>query len=275
MDVVTRIAGWRRSPCAGGVVLVAPDGEGRLRIRPREHQPRRLREIVAEVASEVPHARLELARLERFATSEAELAALAIAKLHGADRPVHAAVAIVGDRPFACFDALGDENLCEMVRALADELGAGLGARRRRWFLYDPPTGWFGVRRGERTMWLHPAYPRVAAVATVFDARVFRNDRLEQLDRELFLRIGGTFTPIADEDRLVENHHQLTGRLRIVHGATSTRAVAALADDRFAYFAHLQAPDAADLDVFHELIASFQPLPQVTPFGAMMGLWAD
>jgi hypothetical protein len=246
--VIQLLATWRHEPCDGGIAYRAPGGM-LARIRPRA-APCRPRALLAAIAGHD----VDLAPLVELVTREGEVALLAVGR--GNDR--ECAVAMVGDAPQLCIDAIGPPRVTrELVARLVVEVGAGLGGLRRRWYRYVAPPGWIGIRRDARTVWLHDRYPRVAAHVVVFDARPFVATDAEYLDRALFVRMHDGFVaqhPGVAED--VRTDLGLEGRTRCSHGtfagACVTRMAVALADDRFLYLAQYEGPEehaAAFLDV--------------------------
>ena len=267
MDVdlsVDAFDGWRRSPCAGGVVL--DDGSIRIRIRPRLGRVLHPRVVARQVLAGQPAGAIAFEPVEELLTTEGELAVVATARQGDCE----CSVAVAGDEPALCIDAVGEPGRArELVRSLVSAVGLALGATRRRWFRYDPPAEWFGVRRHASTVWLHPAYPRSPAIARVFDARPFCTTVVERWDRFLYLRMDDRFVahtaPVASTFRAATG---LEGRLRTVEGTRPgcagswVRIAAVTADDRFAYLASFEGPDhPATRTMFQQLVDSFQPVP--------------
>lgn len=269
MAGLNQLAGWRRAPCDGGMVAYSPDRATRIRIRPRVAVASSPRQLVARLIAEMygPTARAVHAPTVRQVTCEGELAALASAELVASGRPAGCSVAIAGDEPCLCIDVVGADHR-RHASELLDSVALGLGVSRQRWFVYAPPAGWLGLRRAGSTVWLHPAYPKVPARITVFDARAIAATPSERLDRFLFARMSEGFTalePLRIED--TTSTAGLSGRLRIATGTSDgerrlLRIASVHSDDRFSYIAHLDGPDDPALEQqFRAVVASFEPLP--------------
>jgi hypothetical protein len=107
------------------------------------------------------------------------------------------------------------------ARAMYASLSLGLG-RRRRWFLYDPPPGWWGVPSGLVANWYPPDYPSVPINLVVFPAAPHAVSPDLDADPQLGAEIVDGMDlvgPIACEARTTRSgldgrHYRLRGRHR-------------------------------------------------------------
>lgn len=272
---------WTRTTCEDGVVLRA--GESWIRICPRVRPLIDARTLVARMLAtlEAPRA-IAHDPLRTLITPEGELATVGGARCIAGGREVECTVVIVGDEPALCLEALGEPALVrDHALALTRELGTGLGGSRRRWFRYDPPAGWFGVRRPGATVWLHPAHPRMPAIATVFDARPFVAGEADRFDRFVLLAMSDDFVARGEPTvSAVTTAHGLEGRRSGVFGTRGGRELARVAvactDDQFSYLAHFEGTnDPATLDAVHRMIQSFRPLPQARLASDAFAMWEE
>jgi hypothetical protein len=272
------VAGWSRAPWSGGVVLRDPAGDGRVRLRFPSPLVR-LRALIDEVCAELHADLVSIEPRVALVTGEGEHACVSSARI-GAHRCV---IGVAGDGPALIVDAVARErDLRGVVEDLVRGCGLGRAHARRRMFEHEPPPGWCGARRHQRTLWIHPAR---AGVITVFDARPFVGSQLESLDRSLFLRMDDRLAP--DGEPVVEDiagAHGLSGRIHQVHGRDARgervlRGVAALTDEHFLYLASVEAPATRDDGerAFRALVASLRPVPRPAPAagGPVFDLWAD
>jgi len=273
------VTAWTRTASEHGVVLRA--GDSWIRIRPRVHELIGVRALVdATLATlEAPSSIVHEPPRELI-TDEGELAAVGGARCISHRRELECTVAIVGAGPALCIEALGEPALArDHALALTRELGLGLGGARRRWFRYDPPAGWFGVRRYGATVWLHPDHPRVPAIAYVFDARPFLAGDAERFDQRVLLAMGENFVARGESTACeLRSAHGLEGWQRILEGARGgrelVRIAVACADDRFAYMAHFEgANDPALIETVRRMFDSFRPLPHVGRNDETFAMW--
>lgn len=270
---------WTRTTCEDGVVLRA--GESWIRIRPRVHSLIDARTLVARtIATLDAPASVAHEPLRTLITPEGELATVGGARCTTRGRDVECTVVIVGDEPALCLQALGEPGLArDHALALTRELGIGLGGSRRRWFRYDPPPGWFGVRRPGATVWLHPAHPREPAIATVCDARPFVAGDAERFDRFVLLTMGDDFVARGEPTvSVMTTAHGIGGSRRMVLGTRGGRDLVRVAvagtDDQFSYLAHFEGTnDAATLEAVHRMIQSIRPLPQARLANDAFAMW--
>lgn len=269
---------WTRSLEDDAIVLRA--GAAWICVRPRVAPPIGVRALVdATLATLDAPTAIAYEPARELVGADGELVALGGARCVAAGAMVECTVAIVGDVPALHVTALGPAEARTRALALVDELGLGLGAARRRWFRYDPPPGWFGVRRAGATHWLGPAHPRMPAHAIVFDARPVLDDARDRFERDLWCaapvgldaRAPGAVTPARTSSGL-EGHAQL------VRGTRAGRALVQLAvaytDERYAYLAHVEVADEPALvAAAHALCASFRPLPRAQVDAP--ALWVD
>ena len=255
---------WDRRPIAGGVVLRAPGGATRLRVRPRL-AARRLGVLVAEACAEHGVTAVEPPAVSRLVTENGELGALASV---ACEAGVELAIAAVGGASLCCIDASGPPGVASLVASLARRCGTGLGELRARMFEYAAPPGWRGLRRETASLWAHPDYPRNDALIAVHDARPMTASPTEKLHRVLFARVDDRAIDGAEEPASITGAGGLEGRIRAAcavdaRGRSRVRQVAAFGDGRFLYQAMIDAPaeDRESLAVFTSTIESFQPLP--------------
>lgn len=270
---------WTRTTCEDGVVLHA--GESWIRIRPRVHSVIDARTLVARtIATLDAPASVTHEPLRTLITPEGELATVGGARCVAGGREVECTIVIVGDEPALCLEALGEPGLArDHALALTRELGIGLGGSRRRWFRYDPPPGWFGVRRSGATAWLHPAHPGVPAIATVFDARPFVAGDADRFDRFVLLTMGDDFLARGELTvSAIKTAHGIEGRRSAALGTRGDRELVRVAvagtDDQFSYLAHFEGTnDAATLETVHRMFQSFRPLPQARLANDAFAMW--
>jgi len=273
------VTAWTRTPSEHGVVLRA--GDSWIRIRPRVYELIGVRALVdATIATLDAPSSIVHEPPRELITDEGELAAVGGARCISHRRDLECTVAIVGAEPALCIEALGEPALArDHALALTRELGLGLGGSRRRWFVYDPPADWFGVRRYGATVWLHPDHPRVPAIAHVFDARPFLAGDADRFDRFVLLSMGDDFVARGDSTVTeLRSAYGVEGRQRIVEGTRRgrelVRMAVACADDRFAYMAHFEGTnDPAVIDAVRRMFDSFRPLPHVRSKLAAFAIW--
>jgi len=272
------VTSWTRTASDHGVVLRA--GDSWIRIRPRVHALIGVRALVDATlaALDAPSAIVHEPQRELI-TPEGELAAVGGARCVSHGRELECTVAIVGAEPALCVEALGEPGLArEHAIALISELGLGLGESRRRWFRYDPPESWFGVRRSGATVWLHPEHPRVPAIAHVFDARPGLAGDADRFDRFVLFAMPDDFVESGSTITERRTAFGLEGRQRMVQGVRSgrelVRLAVACADDRFSYLAHFEGTnDPAVIDAVCRMFDSFRPLPHARPKLDAFGMW--
>ena len=269
------LRGWTRSDMAGGIVLAAPDGTVRVRIRARA--PRvSLRALVDGVADAAPAgAAVELTVAPRpLVTVEGELAAIFEVVSRGAAMTQTVVGVVMADEHFAVIEATADAPAAlEPLRSLGERLTCGhvLGLGRDRWrpFRYPPPPRWHGVARPRSDLWLHPDYPRAPGAITVFRARpaegagaVYEHSMVhEHVPAELAV------TSPA-ERRLVSADGALAGdlvlRAGVVGGRPRRVAEVRLVGGDFVYPLRLETNPARavrDLEAFVTLVVGVRALP--------------
>lgn len=267
-DVIGELVTWRREPDLEGVVLVAPTADLRVRIRPRIRPWRRLVELLdAAIEDARPRTGRPIAvtrsPVKRLQTSHGELAAVAHAEIIGVLASLHVSVAITGSEPLGYVDAQGPSSSRSFIERVIHELP--IGASGSRPFEYSTPPSWVGLRRERQTIWLHPAYPRVPARITMFDAQRFGDARMQQLARRMFMELRGRLH--AARISPPEDLHLdagLAGRILVVEGVLCGRDVArcaaTAADHRYLYAAHYEGPTSG-ASTFRDVFRSLRPLP--------------
>lgn len=222
-------------------------------MRERLAPVRRARELVDELG--VQQIVLEA---ERLATTEGEHALVLRVRGVKDDCAVDYTLGlVVGDEHYVRIDAVPAEgrSIHPFVRELVVGIELGLGALRRRRYLYTPPPGWTAHPRGLNVEWLAPEFPRDPSVITVLAA-------------------SPTTSALAGTPFITARFHAATLHRTALHD------VATLQDDRFTYSCTLEAP-AAQLDthrgVFAKLIDTIQPLPtpQVELAHGLAASWVD
>ncbi len=269
---------WTRTPIEHGVVLRA--GDNWIRIRPRVHELIGARALVdATLATLAAPSSVAHEPLRTLITPEGELAVVGGARCISDGRELECTVAIVGAEPALCLEALGEPVVArDHALTLTRELGLGLGTSRRRWFRYDPPVGWFGIRRSGATVWLHPEHPRMHAIAYVFDARPFVASDSDHLDRFVQLTMGDEFVARSNSTAEFRSVHGIEGRLRMLEGTCGDRELVRLAvacsDDQFRYMAHFEGTNhPSSVRAVRQMFESFRPLPQGRLENEAFAMW--
>jgi hypothetical protein len=157
----------------------------------------------------------------------------------------------------------------DVVRRLAHGQSLGLGADRRRPYLYDPPPGWSGIVRPFSTLWLAPDCGRQRATLQVFHARPHRNTAPTVQYRQLFEQLSREFGDAPPhEPQVMESRFGIRGQLVTRHGTVAGTPTsisdAGLTDGRMLYLLRLET--AADIHARHRgvldaCVASVQPIP--------------
>lgn len=270
---------WTRTAIEQGVVL--REGDSWIRVRPRVDVLVGARALVdaAIATADVPSAIVHEPQREEI-TPEGELAVVAGARCVSRGRELECTVAIIGAEPALCIEALGEPGRARAhALSLIGELGLGLGETRHRWFRYETPARWFGVRRSGGTAWLHPDHPRVPAIAHVFDARPTVADDADRFDNYVLRAMGDDFEARGESVVTdLEPAFGLEGRLRVAHGTRRghevVRIAVACSDDRFSYFAHFEGTnDPEIIETVGRMFASFRPLPRARTKLDAFGMW--
>lgn len=169
------------------------------------------------------------------------------------------------------------------VKRLAAGWTLGMAHARQRRFDYTPPRGWAVLTRPHAALYLHPDYPATDVIITVHDAwpqlrspALLHNRSLvlDSLDErvadgppELLALRGGLSGEVTRYGKLSEGRRVLVKR-------------AVVTDDRFVYFARLDATCASGDDgteAFAALVQSIEPIAR--PFSpeaiVSSGHWVD
>src|SRR5262245_4029285 len=128
--------GWSIAPTQLGYSLIGPGGAGAGEITVHERHPL---VAIGALAGGEPTV---------LVTVEGEYAALA-------DKDGGSIGIVVGDDWCMVIDGAGG-TVRDAVRTLAVSARLGLGDRRRRWYLYQPPPGYAGACRAQMTEWRRP-----------------------------------------------------------------------------------------------------------------------
>jgi hypothetical protein len=273
---------WRLRYLADGLGLFPPEGlsHGGLRVRERLRPLASARAIVDRSLRALPMEHTIRGPIEQLVTCEGEYAALqtTTGTTHG--EPFVRSIGIVfGDDFYTMLDGgstIPDkfDFFTKAVRDFTYFYALGLGHRRKRRFLYDPPAGFVGYPRGLCTLW-HPAdYPQNRALITVFPASPAGDrpaDTLEQVLHEMTWT--GFVREHLDEPEPVFSDHELSGMRwrvtgRFAEEPTTVADVVVLQDDRFAYVLRLSGFEKnveAGRDVFERLVRSVWPIPLPEP----------
>jgi hypothetical protein len=274
--------GWSRKWMADGFILFPPQGRsaGGIRVQDRLRPLRAMRAIVDQALVEMGGvlADLEVGPMRRVITVEGEYGALlTIAGRRRADgRRVERTLGLVfGEDCYSRVDGImqldGElESFRARVLLTTRNLSLGLGAARRRRFLYRPPLAWQGLARAFRSDWIPPEYPRDRAMIQVFHAKPLAPGPRVAFERMLRedLAYG-----LAIEDQPpaegLANPHDLLGELSTVVGRYPGGPrlhfdLAALVDARFLYLVRLESGDEGleqHRGAFRAVVDSVQPLP--------------
>ena len=256
---------WSRRWVADGVVLAAPAPGGEwLRVRTQQRPVRPFRELVGDSP---------LGALERFATAEGEQAGFILAR---EPTELRAFAMIVGDDSYAFVEGragLARESwLCDLVRTVARCYPLGLGAPRRRRYLYQPPYDFQGLQRPGCVCWLNAEFPRVSGRITVYDARPLKWFVPGAVDRFLFV----DENPFAHRDPPIAPVYMkvrpgLAGWSTRVEGreldGTPIGMVKTILQDATYYYAVQLDARIAEWDLFapayEAVLASIEALPKV------------
>lgn len=284
---------WRAAYFADGIGLVAPRGRehGVIRIRDRQRPLRSIGDIVRARVAEMTLGEHDVGAIERTITSEGEHAAITVVTSRLGDEKFERTLGVIfGDDFYTQIDGGASEptmraQIRDAVRVLVEDYAIGLGALRRRRYLYEPPNGWSGYPRGLVTEW-HPAgFPNEAASIAVFPARPAGESQTALLDRALhelgwhgFVRTsGGDPAPILTRRHLVGAQWRIVGR----YGDRPQHLdIVVLQDDRFHYVLRLESTEARiddDRAAFHRLLDSIEPIPRARSSHATTALdhWAE
>jgi hypothetical protein len=283
------MAGWRRVPVEGGVMLVAPDaGAGVIRIRSRIPL-RPFRVVLEEYARQgIGGAALDLsASPVSFATDEGEYAALFELASPPGDRRVACVVGlVVGDESMAIVDGrtVRDDaraDLRERVEALTRSFCLGLGSDRWRRYFYTPPFGWQAIERPRAECWLAPGFPKNPGTITVFHARPELPSRPIAQHRRLFEDLTSEWgTP--HEARPITTKNGLAGDTVMfqttIDGERRRAANVGFADGRYVYFLRLETDEAhlePNTNAFVQMLETVDALPTPRVDAAAAVHWSD
>lgn len=199
--MVTGPAGWPQHFGANLVLFEGPGGAGTIRCHARlPLEP--LSQVLRRVLSDAD--RWVVEETSPVVTAEGEYGAFSKVSTRTHER--------VGVRFIGCVFAddfavvlearVQRGDAAPMMESVARELvlkiSLGLGAPRRRRFLYEPPPGWHGVPHGLITSWYPPGFPDDAAQLVVYPAEPTTADPAQEVaqlltaERERGARIAGT-----------------------------------------------------------------------------------
>src|SRR5262245_29185745 len=207
------------------------------------------------------------ANAEHLVTCEGELAAL-----------VRAGSAVEG---FVFLDdsyvrAVGTGELDQLgvcMRELVVGMRFYLGPLRRRWFRYQPPSGWrrAAAPSGDET-WLGPADPDHRSSLTV----PWALPSYARAEASLVKTLLGLAEVAGEADHVPLVVGALAGyRWERAHDGMAI-VVAGLSEGQYDYFVRLIAPAGTDLDVLDRVLASIEPIPSVSVRSAdAVGFWCS
>lgn len=277
--------GWSRKWMADGFMLFPPEGRsvGGLRVQDRVRPLRTVRWLVDQAVKEgaVFITDIQVGKLKRFVTLEGEYACLiTMAGKRKADGlPVERTMGFVfGEDFFSRVDGIMQlqaqfEPFRGRIEAITRNLTLGLGAVRRRRYLYTPPAGWQGLGRTFRSDWIPQDYPRDNAMIQVFHAKPFTDAPKPQVAFERMLRedLGhGLIVEPYEPAQTIEDHPgELWGEITRLagHYPGGPRLhfdLAVLADARFLYVLRLETGEAKLEEhraAFRSVVSSVRPLP--------------
>lgn len=271
MTLLDQLEQWVTMPRADGAELTRADGS-RIVILPRVTPIPTLSQLIDAKRSESAES------IERFVTLEGEIAVIACG-------PTWAIAIVVVDVHAYIVSGQGQTpSLASAVRELARHAYAGLGAVRRRRYVYQPPPAWQGLARPYAARWLAPNYPRTRHALTVFDARPAHASASELADRLLITST--THARAIDPPRplaVVRTTKGLAGAYARIDFRESERMSivrCTLRDAVFAYTAELAGPSvsiAQDLGTLERLVESIEPIaiPNETAMGDRVLYWGD
>jgi hypothetical protein len=287
------LAGWVRFYLADGYMFIPRDGPERGMVKVSEGLPLvRFRDIVEAVIRDGgdEYRDAEVGELSRFSTEEGETAGMVTLTVRGPEGAVtERSVALVAaEERCVLVDAATTspdsfERYRSAVRLLAETWYLGLGRERQRRFEYTPPAGWPIVGRPHAARYLHPRYPNVDVLITVFDAWPLKLSASLLINRSLVHESADESTA-AGTPETVEISPGLTANVTIfskrVLGAPRRVAHAIATDDCFAYRMHLECtPEHADaaLETLRALLRSIIPLPrgQAKEASSSSGHWIE
>jgi hypothetical protein len=255
------LANWRREPRAfGRFRWTPPEGEdvAEIIIRERVRPLTTIRALVAELDA-LPET---IGPVQSIGTLEGELAAVVDFRSPTAH---HSLGVIIGDDfETVVSGKTAHREHSARVRKATEEivvhLPLGLGTRRPRRFLFEPPPGWQGLARGMISDWFPLDYPRTPSTIKVLPARplddsfrldtFFRDDNFAESD-------------LRDLTRSDLSIGSFKGTLARASG-TRTFVTAVLEDLQFIYVLRLTTkPErlAVDEPVFMKVLESCVPLP--------------
>jgi hypothetical protein len=276
--------GWSRKWMADGFMLFPPQGRGvgGLRVQDRLRPVRTVRSLVDQAVREGGAfiSDITIGPLKRIATMEGEYGALiTLGGRRKADGvPVERTLGLVYAEDFySRVDGIMQleaefESFRARVATITRNLSLGLGALRRRRFIYRPPEGWQGIGRTFRSDWIPRDYPRDHAMIQVFHAKPFADAPKPQIAFERMMRedlgYGLEVEPHEPAEPLT-NAHGLVGELTSIAGRYSGGPrlhfdLAVLADPRFLYILRLETADGGleeHRKVFRQVVDSVRPLP--------------
>jgi hypothetical protein len=267
---------------ADGFILFPPQGRsvGAIRVQDRQRPIRTVRSLVDQAVKEGSAliSDIEVGPLKRLVTMEGEFGA--IITMGGKRRADGASVertlgVVYAEDHYTRVDGIMQiaaelEGFRTRVLGVTRNLSLGLGALRRRRYIYRPPAGWQGLARTFRSDWIPRDYPRDNAMIQVFHAKPFSAGpqvAFERMIRE-DLAYGLEVEPYAPPQPL-QNRHGLLGEMTMMAGryAGGPRLhfdLAVLADPRFLYILRLESGDTGLEDhraVFRSMVDSVRPLP--------------
>jgi hypothetical protein len=285
------LSGWLRQLTADGAYLVPPDGSRAawISVRQRVAPVRPFTRVLAEHRWLVPpelRAALMRAPIRRGLTNAGEpMASSGIAGPTASGVPYVAQVAAVyTESHFLWVFGTGageafTTTVPTAVHTLATGIYVGADPRRRRWYRYDPPGGWRGLRRHQTTIWYPPDFPQNRAAIHVLDAAPH--------GVPASLAVPGAPSSSSVLRGPLASAGKLTGHVHDVAAVTGAEAryraiEARLQDEAFTYVLRLDCPteEARLLEpVLLDVVASIEPIqlpgPASTSGASYSDLWVE
>lgn len=281
--------GWRADASTGVVCLTALGGreEGYIEYSERLRPVRRVLVLAAQEPLLPGFAGRRVGPIQRFVTDEGEYAAFVVVEGSWRGIPAECALAYVFGDDFynriagVAGIATGADRIGETVRDIARHDAQFLGQRRRRRFVYEPPTNWQALNVNLETTWFPLDYPRHEVSITVQPAVPAEPGVLVAL----IAGLGADISIGPDDGRSSPpNRFSLCGQLwrrdQLRKQSPPLHVdVVILRDDTFYYpLRYLGASEGPDRERFVDLVGSVEPIPVSTAQQvgvATIGHWSD
>jgi hypothetical protein len=277
--VIPSLDGWSWEHRADCLLTVPPEGKAAGYVRYTEclRPLVRAREAVRTLEEDRRFRVTSIGQPERLITNEGEYAAIVTVEGLLLELPVEHTIGLVFlDDYYARIDGLAlrqDERtrMARGVRLLALNDAHGLGERRRRRFLYAPPTGWTGIASSLHAYWYPVDYPKNPSSVTIFPAVPVPPGSQgfgETVARSQAGRSPGFTIDSVGEPTALVTRRSLSGSrwevLGQVDGQLRFRDLHVLDDRRFVYTVILESPRERrdeNLLMLRALLDSVEPIP--------------